>query len=607
MNFISRYIHYLRSHSLRIAGMVSASLVFVAFSGISYWLAADFIQALFSGEVVVPPLPAGKIGLHNVAEVLKHYSATLVVAGDIISTLKRAIVILVAAFLVKNVALYIQTVLAASIEQRVAKAMRDQLYGKLLDQDLGFFHLRQSGDLVSIGVNDITTLNAGVGNSFSKLIRDPIMVAMFLLLLFSISWQMTLAALLIAPLSGIMIGFAGTSLKRKAKRTQDRIGTVVARLNDALYGMRIVQAYGAQERESDAFKQATDAHFRQALGRERLRRLIPPLNEIIGVVVIAAILLVAGGKVLGGAWLDSEDFVRFLLLMFGLLTPVVSLGEVQAHLKVAEGASQRVFALMDADYEIDETDDPIPVRGLESEIRFEDVTLEYQRDRNAAIREINLRIRPREKIVIIGRSGSGKSTLLNLLPRFYDPTSGRITFDGRDLRELGLADLRSMFGIVAQEVVLFHDTVRNNIAYGKPETPLEQVVRAAKTAHAHEFIVELPEGYDTNLGDLGDRLSGGQRQRISIARAVLNNPPVLLLDEPTSALDSDVAAEIQKTLDEVGEGRTVVMATHRVSSVNASDRILLIDDGRLIAEGCHEELYSQQPLYRDLWDRQVMA
>jgi ABC-type multidrug transport system fused ATPase/permease subunit len=605
MNFIKKYYKYLKPHSWKIFGVFLSGLAFVAFSGVAFWMAADFLQAIFSGDIVVPPKPEGGLTFITLADHLKHYSATVVATDSPVQTLQRAILFIVAAFLMKNVALYMQSVLAASVEQHIAKSMRDDLYNSLMSQDLTFFHHRKTGDLVAAGINDITALNAGLAESFAKLLRDPLNIILFLTLLLSISWQMTLGAMVIAPIAGLITGFAGSSLKRKSKRTQSKVGVVTSRLNEVLYGMRIVQAYGGEEHEQREFDKVTEDHFREALGRERLRRLVPPLEEMVGVVVIAIILIIAGGKVLSGQWLNPDDFVRFLIMMFGLLTPLVSLAEVQARLKVAEGAASRVFDLMEEKFEIDEVNDPKPIDDFKSEIKFDNIGLVYGDERNAALENISISIKPGEKVVFIGKSGSGKSSLLNMLPRFYDPSSGEISIDGENLKEFSLDDLRRMFGIVTQEVTLFHDTVFKNIAYGQKNITLDQVRLAAKQAHADEFIEEMEEGYETNLGNLGERLSGGQRQRLSIARALIQNPKILLFDEPTSSLDGDVAEEIQHTLNEIGIGRTVITASHRLTSIQNNERIILMDSGKIVADGLHDDLYRNSSLYRDLYDRQA--
>ena len=604
MGFVNRYLRYLRPHSMRVVGIVISGLAFVLFTGLAFWLSADFVQALLSGNASIPPLPQHPLSITNVDDYLRHYSVLLVTGATPLVTLRRAILLIVGAFLFRNVALYLQTLLAATVEQRIAKRMRDELYERLMSQDLAFFHIKPSGDLVANVVNDVTQLNEGLAEGFSKLVREPLNVLVFLLLLIALSWKMTLAVLLIAPLTALVTGVAGNSLKRKSRRTQERVGAVTSRLNEALYGVRIVQAYSGEEHELNRFTDATDAHFREALRRERLRRLIPPMEEMVGVIVISGILLVAGGRVLGGQWLAAGDFVRYLLLLFGLLTPLVSLAEVSARLRVAEGAAERVFDLLDSRHEIDEIPDPKTVSGFKRDLVIDNVSLRYGGDREIALHELSLTIKPGERVILVGRSGSGKSSLLNLLPRFYDPTGGRILLDGVDLRDLKLDELRRLFGIVAQEVTLFHDTVRANIAYGR-NVPLEEVIAAAKKAAIHDVIMDLPEGYDTNLGNLGERFSGGQRQRLSIARALLADPPIFLLDEPTSALDGDVADEIQKTLDEVGKGRTVITATHRVSSIRANDRVLLIDSGEVVAQGRHRDLLKKSELYRDLVERQV--
>ncbi len=605
MDFLKKYYKYLKPHSLKILGVFLSGLAFVVFSGVSFWMAADFLQAIFSGDIVVPPKPEGGITFLTLADHLKHYSANMVATESAVQTLRRAIFFIVVAFLMKNVALYIQSVLAAAVEQNIAKSMRDDLYRSLMSQDLAFFHHRKTGDLVAAGINDITALNAGLAESFAKLLRDPLNIILFLTLLLSISWQMTLGAIVIAPIAGLITGFAGSSLKRKSKRTQSKVGAVTSKLNEVLYGMRIVQAYGGENHEREEFDKVTDDHFKEALGRERLRRLVPPLEEMVGVVVIAVILIVAGGKVLNGQWLNPDDFVRFLIMMFGLLTPLVSLAEVQARIKVAEGAASRVFELMEEKYEIDEVSDPKPIDDFKENIEFSNIGLVYGDDRNAALENISLTINPGEKVVFVGKSGSGKSSLLNMLPRFYDPSSGEISIDGENLKELSLNDLRRMFGIVTQEVTLFHDTVFKNIAYGQKNITLDQVKRAAKQAHADEFIEEMEEGYETNLGNLGERLSGGQRQRLSIARALIQNPKILLFDEPTSSLDGDVAEEIQHTLNEIGVGRTVITASHRLASIQSDERIILMESGRVVADGFHKELYETSKLYRDLYDRQA--
>lgn len=606
MSFFRTYLGYLKPHWWRVGISFLTGLVFVAFSGVSFWMTADFLQALFTGKIMVVPKPEGAMTLANVADFMKHYSTSLVAADSPLDTLKRAIVFIVVAFVIKNISLYIQVIMSAFIEHRIGRKMRDDLYESLMGQDLAFFHVRKSGDLVAAGINDIAVLNAGLAESFAKILRDPLNILVFLFLLMSISWKMTLATIVIAPIAGIATGVAGQSLKRKSKRTQQKVGAVTSRLNEALYGVRIVQAYGGEAHEESRFREATKSHYRQAVSRERLRRLVGPINEMSGVIVIAIILWVAGGHVLQGQWITPDDFVRFLVLLFGLLTPLVSLGEVQARLKTAEGAASRVFDLMAEEQAIKEAEAPKHCDAFSDQIGLKDVTLQYGEAREVALDNVSLSIGAGERVVLVGRSGSGKSSVLNLLPRFYDPSNGEVLLDGTNIRELAVKDLRGLFGIVTQEVTLFNDTVRNNIAYGKENATEDEIIQAAKMAQAHEFIVDLPKGYDTDLGNLGERLSGGQRQRISIARALLKDPPVLLLDEPTSALDSDVAEEIERTLEEVSHGRTVIMATHRLSSIHDNDRVVFFDHGKILAEGIHRHLMDSHDDYRELVKKQLL-
>jgi len=314
------------------------------------------------------------------------------------------------------------------------------------------------------------------------------------------------------------------------------------------------------------------------------------------------ILLIAGGQVLGGQWLVADEFVRFLVLLFGLLGPLTSLGEVQARLKVAEGASERVFGVMDEPFVIREASSANSLHSatFKPAIEFQQVSLNYGEDRAAALSDVSASIQPGERVILAGRSGSGKSSFLNMLPRFYDPSSGQILLDGQPLTDTSIDELRRVFGIVTQEIVLFQDTVAGNIAYGQPDASRDDIERAAKMAKADEFIRDLPQGYDTDLGNLGERLSGGQRQRIAIARALLSDPPILLFDEPTSALDGDVAREIELTLREVSEGKTVLMATHRLEDLSPDDRVLMFSDGRLVADSRHKDLLVRESGYRAL-------
>lgn len=604
MSFFLRYLKYVRPYTLQVLLSVLCSLLFIVFSAISFWIAADVVQSLFLGMRVETAMPQGILSPATFIDYLKYYSSHFIFLGDPLHSLQRAILLLLLAFLLKNLALYGQYFLTTFIEQQITMTMRKQYYARLMDQDLAYFFHRKSGELMSIGINDITALNTGLAESFNKLIRDPFTVIVFLILLLGISWQLTLAALVIAPITGLISSVVSFSLKRKSRRAQEKLGMVTSRLHDILYGMRIVQAYGGEEYERQRLREATTRHFRESMGRERLRRLIGPLNETAGVLVISALLAAAGGRILGGQWLQPEDFVRFLILLFGLLTPVVNLGKVQNDIRVAEGAATRVFDVMDTHFHIRQPENPLPLSGFSREIECRKVTLRYSPDREPALSDVSLTIHPGERILLVGYSGSGKSSLLNLLPRFFDPTAGIILLDGQDIRDYSLSDLRNLYGIVTQDVLLFHDTVYNNIVYNRQGVSVTAVREAARRAKADEFIESLPDGYETDLGNLGERLSGGQRQRISIARAMLNDPPILLLDEPTSSLDSDVAEEIMQILDTVSTGKTVIMATHNLSSIRQADRILFFSSGKLVGDGKHDQLYAGNQDYRALCDKQ---
>ncbi len=578
-----------------------ATLLFVAFNGAAYWLSASFLAALFQGGLET----AADSGSLNA--LLKNATAALLVADTPQGTLTRAALAIVIAFLGKNLFAYMQLWYVSFVEQRVIKSLRDELFSKLMRQDLAFFQRERRGDLISGVLNDVEQFNIALNKSFTKLIRDPVNAILVLILLLAVSWKLTLAALIVVPAVGSVVMIIGRKIKKHAVRVQERIADLTGRLHEMIAGIRVVKAFTAEPREADRFHRLTGRHFSSALRQEKLRRLVIPLNEIVGVLIISALLYVGGELVLVRGTMASEDFIRFLVLLFALLTPLLSMGNLVANIRVAEAAGDRVFRLMDSVPTLPQPTTPIPVSSFKNQIRLDGLSFRYSDDTPYVLENINLTIQHGERIAIVGRSGSGKSTLLNLLPRFFDPSEGAIIYDGTDLREFNPNELRKLFGIVTQDVILFHTSIAENIAYGLDDVSDAQIRAAAQAAHANEFIHELPESYNTTVGETGALFSGGQRQRISIARALLRNPEIVLLDEATSALDVESEQAIQAALARLTEGRTVITVTHRLGAVKDSSRIIVLEKGRIVGEGRHDELLKSCEEYRILAESQGMV
>jgi len=606
-----RILRYLLPYTRHLVFVVFLNFLFIAFNAVSIWMIAPFLTTLFGGQGSGAGGAAGGSAaladpgsLFNLNARLKQIYLQFVARPDPIEALQVICVVIFATFFLKNLFQFGEAYLVSYVEQRVIKELRDELYARILVKPLRFFDHFNTGNLISRITNDINALNVAVNRSFTKVIRDPILIVTFLLILFSIDWRLTLLAIVVVPASGIVIHTIGQSLKRKSRRVQERIAEVTSGLQETLTGIRVVQAFCQEGREAARFREATQRHFRATLRQVRMNRLSSPLSETLGIGIMVAVLWYGGHQVLVRSTLSAEDFVRFLTVLFALLQPLKSLAELNNNVQIALASGQRVFEVIDHPLVLRESERPVVKRSFERAVEYENVSFRYQPDGEWALREVSFRVAKGEKVALVGSSGAGKSTIANLLPRFYDVDEGAIRIDGVDVRAMRLADLRGLIGVVSQEVVLFDDTIANNIAYGQCEVPLEKIAEAARLAHADDFIRALPAGLQTVVGERGLRLSGGERQRLSIARAVLKNPPVLIFDEATSALDSESERLIQEAVGNLLRDRTVLMIAHRLSSVIDADRILVLEHGRLVDSGSHEELLGRSARYRHFYELQ---
>ncbi|MFN7962208.1 MAG: ABC transporter ATP-binding protein [Thermoanaerobaculia bacterium] len=484
--------------------------------------------------------------------------------------------------------------------------IRNDLYDHILGQSSRFHAEHPSGELVARVINDVSLMQNAVSNRLLDLFQQTLTLLLLLALLVSSQPRLALLCLVVAPMLLLPIVRFGKGLRRTSHRSQERLADLTALLSEAVRGHRVVKAFGMERFEHTRFAASNARHLRVSLRAQLLANLSGPVVESMGV-VLAAVLLIWAGFAIRQGQLDAPALVTFLVNLFLMYDPIRKLNKVNLVLQQALAGAQRVQDLLRLESEITERPGAQPIHTVERGIAFERVAFSYDGDGDSVLKGVDLEIRRGEVVALVGPSGGGKSTLVNLLPRFFDPTTGRVTIDSHDIRDLPIANLRSLIGIVTQETTLFNDTIRNNIAYGRADLPLEQVRQAAVAAHADEFIRQTQAGYDTLVGEGGLRLSGGQRQRLAIARALLKNAPILILDEATSQLDTESEALVQEALGNLMTGRTTLVIAHRLSTVTRADRIVVIEDGRIAESGTHEELLANNATYKRLYDLQFQG
>ena len=519
--------------------------------------------------------------------------------GDPVRSLTRICLALLAVFLLKNLFDYLQSVQTVWIEQAVVRDLRNEVYGHLHQLSLSWFHARRSGALTSRLTNDIALVRGALAAGFSNLVKSILLLAVCLFWIFWTSWKLALLSFLVLPPSLFLIVWLGKKLRRRSTITQERMADLNAILQETLSGIRVVKAFSMEGFEQRKFGRAAQDYFRAFVRQRRLGAMAGPLSEYLGVVATVAVLWYGGNEILLRRAIEPQQFFIFLFAMLQLMTPLKSLSNINATLQEGLAAGERIFRILDTPPTVISKPDARPAGPVTSAIEFDAVSFRYGQGEDV-LRDVSFRVPAGSMVALVGPSGAGKSTMVDLVARFYDPTAGAIRIDGHDLRDLELGSWRRMLGVVTQEPILFNDTVWSNIAYGVDGAAEESVHRAARAANAERFILDMPEGFKTRIGDRGVRLSGGERQRLAIARAIFKNPPVLLLDEATSSLDSESELLVQEALEALFEGRTVFVIAHRLSTIQRADRIVVLDQGRIVETGTHEELVSTPGLYQKL-------
>ncbi len=602
-----RLFAYFRPYRRLLALAVLSNLLMSLFMVVSIPMLQPFLQILFDvpGKIMEPQALGEATGFGAVEQRVGAYFADLVRHQGREQALLLVCGLLVLTFLGKNLFRYLSLYFLAPVRTGVVRDLRNRLVNKILELPLSYFSEARKGDLMSRVSADVQEVDSSIIGVVESAAREPIVILGSLSFMLYVSPRLLGFALLLMLFSGLVIGRLGHALRRQSSAAQQNLGMVSAVLEETLSGLRIIKGFNAQHWQRARYERE-NARYAALLTRiGRRRDLASPLSEFLGILAVAIILWFGARQVFAGE-ISAPTFLTFLYAFYNIIEPAKHLSAASYSIRKGLGALERVETLLSEPVVIRERENALPVKAFSTAIEFKGVSFRYPNADAAALEHIHLTIPKGKVIALVGPSGAGKSTLADLLPRFYDVTEGQILLDGIDIRHLRLRDLRALMGIVSQEAILFNDTVRNNIAFGSEGVSAAAIEAAARAAYAHDFIMALPNGYETHIGDRGTKLSGGQRQRLTIARALLRNPPILILDEATSALDSESEQAVQAALSELLQHRTALIIAHRLSTVQHADLIAVLDRGRIVDCGRHEDLLQREGLYRKLVELQAL-
>ena len=578
-----------------------SAFVYVLFNTLSIWLTAslinniltDFDQLLFKHQTLSD-------NIVTLNDRLKYWTNEIILRDTPRKTLKTLCVTILIVFFVKNIFLYIKNMSLTYIQFNLITKIRSKLYNHFHSLSISFFDKNRSGELASIVLNDVSNMRVALGTSFHKVLIEPINILVFLSILFIINVKLAIIALGIVPITTFIIITIGQSIRRKSKRTAEQIASIMGTMTEILNSVRIVKAFGNESFEKIRFKKDQERYYNLISRRAKLRLTASPITETIGAIIGVLLLWIGGLDVLVYKIMNSEDFIRFILIMFSILAPIRLLSNVGVELQAGIASAERVFNILDTKPDIIEKVNPIQLKEFKSGIELKKVNFFYE-EGQMVISDVSFKINKGYMVAIVGPSGAGKSTIGDLISRFYDVKSGGIFIDGSDIRDYSIESLRKNIGIVTQETILFDESIEFNITYGLNKYSQESLFDAATAANALSFITKQPKGFNTVIGEKGVKLSGGQRQRLAIARAILRNPPILVLDEATSSLDTKSERKVQSAIENLMRDRTTVVIAHRLSTVQKADLIIVLENGHVIEKGTHDTLLASKGLYSQLY------
>lgn len=598
-----RILSYLKKYKLNLTISIILSIFFSIFSALSIYLTIPLLKTLFFGGGSTVPIQTDITGLYSR---LQYAFESFIFSEGKLAALYKVCILILAAFILKNITGFYQSLYMQYSEKGLMRDLRFSLYEKINNLSLRYFTSERTGNLISRMTNDLNTVQSGISAAFFNLTKDPLLIIIFLILAISISMQLTLMSVVVFPVTIFAIVKIGSSLRRRSQRMQEKMSDIISIITETIYGAKIIRAFRAEKYRNDIFKNESDAHYNLTIKTVKTNELTSPITEVLSIIAGVIIIWFGGTQILVNQNLQPEEFLGFLFILFQLMTPIKNLSTVNNRIQESIASGNRIFEILDYPEEIRISDNPVELNDFKEKIKIENVGFYYSPDK-IIMNEINFEINKSEVVAVVGASGVGKSTLADLIARFYDVTSGIISIDGIDIKDIKIESLRYLIGIVPQETILFNDTIRNNILFGWEGISEDKLIEITKYANAYDFIMESEKGFDTVIGERGLKLSGGQKQRLSIARALIRNPQILILDEATSSLDSESEILVQDALDKLMTNRTSIVIAHRLSTVLNADKIIVMSEGRLVQMGTHNELIRQKSgVYKKLYDLQFL-
>ncbi len=606
MNQFVNILKYAKPYKRYALGHIISNILYALFGALSFVALIPMLDILFEqkdkAQVITKPVYQGIAHLNSFYKDYLAYQVNLYADNDPQKALLYVVSLIIILFLLKNIFGYLANYWMVFLRNGVVRDLRNKVYKKTIELPLSYFSEQKKGDIMSRVTNDVTTLQYSMLPVLELIAREPLTIIFTIIMMLIISVKLTLFVFIFIPLSGVIISRIGKSLKRKSDRVQTEQGAILSILEETLTGLRIIKGFNAEEKFDNKFKESSKRSYHFSNKLFNRQNLATPASEFLGILVISILLWYGGQLVLVDKSLDGSSFIAYMGLAYNIMVPAKAIARGLYNIKQGNAAAERIQEIIDSPNPLKDKPNAIIKTGFDSEIAFENISFKYQDD--YVLKNFSLTIPKGKTVALVGQSGSGKSTIANLITRFYDVNEGRILIDSLDIRDLATKSLRNQLGIVTQDAILFNDSIKNNLKLGNDNASDEEIIEALKVANAWEFVKDLPNGIETNIGDSGNKLSGGQKQRLSIARAVLKNPPIMVLDEATSALDTESERLVQIALENMMKNRTSIVIAHRLSTIQNADEIIVLNKGEIVEQGKHTQLIAANGVYKKLVDMQ---
>ncbi|TNJ45232.1 ABC transporter ATP-binding protein [Tamlana fucoidanivorans] len=605
MSHFTNILKYAKPYKAYALGHIVSNIFYALFGALSFVALIPMLDILFQKDAVVPTEAPVYQGINNIKDFYKDFLAYHVnqyAQDDPQKALIFVVSLIIVLFLLKNIFSYLAYYFMVFLRNGVVRDLRNTVYKKTIELPLSYFSDQKKGDVMARVTTDVATLQYSMLPVLELIAREPLMIIFTLIMMLLISMKLTIFVFVFIPLSGWIISIIGKSLKRKSDRVQKEQGSILSTLEETLTGLRIIKGFNAQEKFYNRFQESSDRFYHFSNKLLNRQNLASPTSEFLGILVISILLWYGGQLVLVDQSLDGSSFIAYMGLAYNIMVPAKAISRGLYNIKQGNAAAERIQEIIDAKNPLKDKDNAVVKTGFNKNISFENIWFKYEND--YVLKDFSLTIPKGKKVALVGQSGSGKSTIANLITRFYDVNKGAIKIDGTDIRDLTTASLRNQLGIVTQDAILFNESIKNNLKLGKDDATDTEVIEALKVANAWEFVKDLPQGIETNIGDSGNKLSGGQKQRLSIARAVLKSPPIMVLDEATSALDTESERLVQVALENMMKNRTSIVIAHRLSTIQNADEIVVLHKGEIVEQGKHEALIAKKGVYQKLVEMQ---